>query len=359
MLNFTRLMLKRLFALGLSLVALASTSAAQASADSEVTGLSTTPLIQSLHDSRFAGVTEDLSTPSLATSNLKPVRPLRNLDRTHPGYTVETIRLQWRWDDPIDLYVMRPKGVEKPPVILYLFGFPQDTDLFTNPDFQNEVTKGGFAAVCFVPALTGQRYHDRPMKEWFISELQESLGESAHDVQMILNFLAARGDFDMNRVGMFGLKSGGTIAILASAVDPRIKVLDVVDPWGDWPTWMANSPFIPQEERPNYVTPDFLKKASTLDPVDWLPKIQAKKFRFQDAVFEPVTPAKSKEKLRAAAPSGTTFVFYKTDQEFEAAFPENSLDTQWIRHELNVLPGLSTMASTTAPSPAESSSYKK
>src|ERR1022692_4628664 len=75
----------------------------------------------------------------------------------------------------------------------------------------------------FVSALTGQRYHDRPMKEWFVSELPEALGSSVHDVQMILNYLADRNDLDMTRVGMYGQGSGGTIAILAASADPRLK----------------------------------------------------------------------------------------------------------------------------------------
>jgi cephalosporin-C deacetylase-like acetyl esterase len=81
------------------------------------------------------------------------------------------------------------------------------------------------------------------MKESFLSELQECLATSAHDVQMVLNYLAARGDLDMSRVGMFGQGSRAGIAILASAADPRIKVLDVLDPWGDWPTWISTSPY--------------------------------------------------------------------------------------------------------------------
>jgi hypothetical protein len=296
------------------------------------------PVTSGLLDSRFDGVKEDWTTPSLATSNLKLIRPVGFVDSNHSNYTVDLLQLQWRKGDPLDLYVMKPKGVKNPPVVLYLFSYPEDTDVFRDPDFQSEVTKDGFAAICFVSALTGHRYHDRPMREWFISELQESLGKSAHDIQMILNYLAARGDLDLDRVGMFGQKSGASIAILASAVDPRIKVLDVLDPWGDWPTWMATSPFVPEEERPAYVKPAFLRKAATLDPADWLPKIQARKFRFQDAVFEDVTPKTAKEKLRAAAPSGTTFVFYRSGSEFDAAFPNKSLNLDWMKHELRMLP---------------------
>ena len=49
---------------------------------------------------------------------------------------------------------------------------------------------------------------------------------------------------------------------------------------------MATSPFVPEDERAEYIKPEFLKKVAILEPVDWLPKIQAKKFRLQDAVFE-------------------------------------------------------------------------
>jgi hypothetical protein len=295
------------------------------------------PPIANPADKRFQGVIEDWSTPELSTSNLKPAPPVGFLDETHPDYTVELLQLQWRWGDPIDVYVMKPRGVKHPPVILNLFGYPADTDPYKNEVFQKALTRGGFAVVGFVSALTGHRYHDRPMREWFLSELQESLATSAHDVQMILNYLETRGDLDTARVGMFGQGSGATIAILASAADPRIKALDVLDPWGDWATWIATSPFVPDDERADYLKPEFLKKAAAFETLEWLPKIQAKKFRLQQNLFETDTPTKIKEELRAATPVGTTVVLYKTVQELNAAFPM-SVNLGWIQNELQNLP---------------------
>ena len=202
--------------------------------------LPASPPVAQPTDTRFQGVQEDWTSPALTGSHLLPVRPLEFIN-DYPGYTQELLQVQWRSGDPIDLYVMKPKGVKKPPVILYLYGYPTDTDIFKRDDYQELVTRNGVAAVGFVSALTGHRYHDRPLKQWFLSELQECLATSAHDVQMVVNYLAARGDLDMERVGMFAQGSGASIAILASAADPRIKVLDVLDPWGDWPTWMATS----------------------------------------------------------------------------------------------------------------------
>ncbi len=281
------------------------------------------------------GAQEDWTSPGLTSSHLIPSKPLEFIN-DYPHYTMELVRMQWRPGDPIDLYVLKPKGVKKPPVIMYLYGYPTDTEVFRREDYQDLVTRNGVAAVGFVSALTGHRYHDRPMKQWFLSELQECLASSAHDVQMVLNYLDSRGDLDMNQVGMFTQGSGATIAILASAVDPRIKVLEALNPWGDWPTWMATSPFVPEDERAQYVKPEFLKKVATLEPVDWLPRIQARRFRLDDELFDTDTPKAAQEKLRAAAPVGSSVLLYKNMDEFTAAFKDGK-NLQWIQNELQSL----------------------
>ena len=295
------------------------------------------PPIANPADTRFRDAREDWTTPDVSSSNLTPIKPLVLPLSDYTGYTVELSQMQWRFGDPLDLYVIKPKGIKKPPVIFYLYSYNYDTDYFKNEAWQKAVTKDGFAAVGFVTALTGHRYHDRPMKEWFVSELQECLAVSAHDVQMVLNVLSTRDDLDTSRVGIFAEGSGATIAILASAVDSRIKVLDVVAPWGDWPTWMSTSPFVPDEERADYVKPEFLKKVAPLEPLDWLPKVQAKKVRLQDMTFDTTTPRTAKEKLRAAVPAGTSIVIYNTPEEFNAARNRNQTMT-WIRAELRALP---------------------
>jgi|SRR5208282_2637264 len=311
--------------------------------------LPASPPVAQPADTRFEGVQEDWTSPALTGSHLKPVRPLEFIN-DYPGYTSELLEVQWRTGDPIDLYVMKPKGIPKPPVILYLYGYPTDTDLFRREDYEELVTRNGCAAVGFVSALTGQRYHSRPLKQWFLSELQESLATSAHDVQMVLNYLTARGDLDMNRVGMFGQGSGASIAILASAVDPRIKVLEVMDPWGDWPAWLATSPFVPENERAEYVKPEFLKKVATLEPLEWLPKIQAKKLRLDQELFDTVTPKAIQEKLRAAAPAGTSVMLYKNMEELKAAFGDGK-NLQWIQHELQSGPDAGTSGNAAAAQP--------
>src|SRR5580704_12206047 len=280
---------------------------------------------------------EDWSSLSLAGSELVPQQPMLGEKDDLPGFTRELLRVQWRVGDPIDLYIIRPKFVPKPRVILYLYSYPSETARFRDNDYCARVTSGGVAAVGFVSALTGHRYAMRPMKEWFVSEFQEALGSSVHDVQMVLNFLATRDDLDVSNVGMFGTGSGGTIAILAAAIDPRIKAIDVLGPWGDWPDWMATSARIPENERPNYVKPEFLKKVAPLDPVQWLPQVKAQHIRIQDITDDTITPKAAQARIEAAAPVIAKLQRYQSTREFFGAASGGKV-FQWVKDQIRGIP---------------------
>jgi acetyl esterase/lipase len=140
------------------------------------------------------------------------------------------------------------------------------------------------------------------MKRWFVSELPKSQAASAHDVQMVLNHLTSRGDFDMNRIAMFGEGSEGGIAILAAAADQRIKALEVLEPWRDWLKWLAESKIIPDEERQKYLKPEFLAQVVPFDPTLWLPKVKSQSIRIQNVRPNPYVPEFSQKSIEAAAP---------------------------------------------------------
>jgi cephalosporin-C deacetylase-like acetyl esterase len=272
---------------------------------------------------------------SVVNSNLKIQEALVGEHDDYPTFTRDMIRLTWRAGDPIHLFLILPKGRPKPPVILYLYSYPSDTDRFLDDDFCKLVAQGGYAAAGFVSALTGQRYHDRPMKEWFISELPEAVGNSVEDVQMMLNYLATRSDVDVTRAGMFGAGSGAAIGILAAAADPRIKALDLVDPWGDWPEWLAKSTLVPKDERPNYIKPEFLKKTAPLDPVQWFGEVKVP-VRLQYLTEPGLTPQTARERIAASAPKQTRIIAYN---EAVAQYKAAELKFfDWIKDQLRQAP---------------------
>src|ERR1700761_5537941 len=155
-------------------------------------------------------IKEDWTTIELAKSGL-PLDAIGGvpLSKTDvQGCTRELLSMRWRSLDPIDLYVIRPKGAAKIPVVLFLYNYTFDTDVFRKDRWCDVATKNGFAVAGFPTALSWPRLHTpRPLKQWFVSELQEALATSTHDVQMMLNYLASRGDLDTGRVGIFGMGS--------------------------------------------------------------------------------------------------------------------------------------------------------
>jgi len=250
------------------------------------------------------------------------------------AFTRELLHAQWRELDPIDLWVIRPAHVKNPPVIIYLYSYPSSNQRYKDPKFCEFLTRNGFAAVGFVPALTEQRFHDRPTAEWLVSQLTESLGTTVHDVQMVLNYLGTRKDLDMNHVGMWGDGVGASIAIVASVVDVRIKALDLLDPWGDWPNWLAKSTLVPEKERGNYLKADFLKAVDNFDPIRYLPLVKAERVRLQHIDGITVTPAIVREHLEVAAPANATIVHYASSEKFykEVGSKGNAFD--WIQTQL-------------------------
>jgi len=278
---------------------------------------------------------EDFSNASLSGSQLRadPPAPLEKAE--NKNFTREFIAVQWRPADRIYLYVVRPVGVKKPPVAIYIYGHPSDTDRFLNDGWCERTTSGGYAAVGFVPALTGHRYHDRPMKQWFVSELQESLGKSTHDVQMILNYLADRGDLDLTNAGVFGVGAGGTIAVMAASVDSRIKAIDLLDPWGDWPIWMQKSAIVPDDERAAYIKPEFLKKVADFDPVKLLPSLKTPHIRLNQLSDDSDnTPEEAQAKIESALPANAEHHRFGSSQEFYAGVASGGRVFDWIKLQI-------------------------
>jgi acetyl esterase/lipase len=260
----------------------------------------------------YETIQEDWSSLQIGTSKLNPEAPLVAQTDEQDTFVRTLVQVKWRPGDPIDLWIMMPKGIKKPPVVLYLYGFTEGTDRFKSDGWVRRATAGGVAAVGFVSALTGPRFHDRPMKQWFVSELQESVGSTVHDVKFILDYLAQRGDLDMDRVGMFGEGSGGTIAILAAAADRRIKAVDTLEPWGDWPDFLAKSSVV--QDDPNhadYTKRAFLKKVAPLDPVKWLPTLKIP-IRIQQIKDFTTTPMECKESIQKAAPKQAVVSRFET-----------------------------------------------
>ena len=62
------------------------------------------------------------------------VVPLLKVEQNE--FTREMISVQWRDLDPIDLWVISPAGAKNPPVILYLYSYPDANDRYKDNQFR-------------------------------------------------------------------------------------------------------------------------------------------------------------------------------------------------------------------------------
>lgn len=277
---------------------------------------------------------EDLKSISVEGSHFVFEEPVMTFRDDRPDFVREVWQVAWRPADPLDLYVIIPKKVAKPPVMLFLYSWPTNAARFKDDRWCTGVVNGGYAAVGFLSALTGDRTEYKPMNQWFVGQLSESLVTTTHDVSMILDFLAKREDLDMNHVGMFGEGSGGTVAILAAAADPRIKAIEALDSWGDWPHWLAKSAVIRDDERPTYLKPDFLAEVAPLDPTVWLPKIQSKSILIQNLRPNPHVPEICQKNIEAAAPDTARIEQFGDGRAFVSAMASGGLLFRWLKDQL-------------------------
>ncbi|MGB8260661.1 MAG: hypothetical protein WCE75_09935 [Terracidiphilus sp.] len=253
----------------------------------------------------LAGADESFTELTLKGSNLKPDPPVMGSREVTENFTRELWQVNWRPNDPIDLWVILPKGVKNPPVVLYLYGFPTDTARFRDLSYCRRITGSGAAAVGFVSAYTGHRSEHGPMNHNFVTRMPEAMVSTVHDIQLILDFLQSRGDLDMSRVGIFGQGSGGAIATLAASVEPRIKALDLLVPWFDYPVWFRSAVDVPwQKGAPatGLITPEILEALEPFDPLVVLPRLKTQKIRLQIAGDQGM-PAEALDQLQAAMPA--------------------------------------------------------
>jgi len=295
------------------------------------------PLVDENGHPLYELIEEDWSSLQVGASKLEPEKPLVGEVADKEKFTRWLVRLKWRPGDPVDLWIVLPKGVKKPPVVLYLYNYLEEPERFHNDGWCERATSGGVAAVGFLSALSSDRFRNRPMTQWFVSELQESLGSTVHDIKFILDYLDSRGDVDMTRVGIFGEGSGGAIAILAAAADPRIKAVDALDPWGDWPDFLTQSPVVQVDpDKENFGKPEFLKKVAPLDPVKWLPTLKTP-IRVQQIQRNLAVPIECKDAIKAALPKQAELFRFEGVPEL-ARRERGGAVFEWIKGKLQDLP---------------------
>jgi len=176
------------------------------------------------------------------------LRPRRLWKRDHPLGTIEKVVFTSEAQADVPAYVCLPRNV-KPPYgfvicvqghnsgMHHSIGVQKEDE--TKPlevegdrDFALQAMRRGLAALCIEQRAFGERRekkqqrrfpqicHDSAMHALMLG--RTLTGERVFDVDRGIDYLASRGDADMNLIGIMGNSGGGVISMYAAAMLPRI-----------------------------------------------------------------------------------------------------------------------------------------
>ena len=250
---------------------------------------------------------------------LKKPLVLETADR--PKFTRQLVRVNWRLGDDIVLFIVRPKAVKRPPVQIFLYGFPQGAETrFLDDTFCANATSNGAAVIGFESQLTGNRYHNVPMKEWFVSKLDMCMDDTVEDVRQIVRYIKSLPDLDATRIGMLGVGSGGSVALMAAAHEPAIRVVQVLNPWGNWPEWIAKCKEVIPADKPKFLTKKYLASVAKFEPTEEVKKLGRTQVTFITVESEKNFPNAVRDKFFANLPKNVTVKRFPTPTEFAKSY---------------------------------------
>ena len=181
-----------------------------------------------------------------------PLEVTRIWTREHPLGSIEKVVFTSEPGADVPAYVCLPRGGRAPHrFVICLQGHTSGmhnsiavaADDETRPieveggrDLAIGCLENGFAALCIEQRSLGERAerrqprtnlynpcHDAAMRALMLG--RTLLGERVYDVDRALDYLASRGDADMDAIGIMGNSGGGTVAMWSAALLDRISFL--------------------------------------------------------------------------------------------------------------------------------------
>ena len=141
-------------------------------------------------------------------------------------------------------YVEFPKAVKKPgPLVVVLHGWSgskedwyQDDNYINGGVMRKALLDAGYGILALDAATHGERSHEidyqhvnafedlkSPARRNYFTFAEISI-QTVKDYRRALDFMAERGEVDMNRIGLLGYSMGGMDSFYLLSVEPRIKM---------------------------------------------------------------------------------------------------------------------------------------
>ncbi|MCX7597817.1 MAG: alpha/beta fold hydrolase [Armatimonadetes bacterium] len=228
--------------------------------------------------------------------------------------TLQAVEERIEFDSPgggrVAGLLIRPKTVQRPPVILFLHGLggsKNDARLAAPLAVQY-----GYAVLGLDAALHG----DRRMagQEMFSPDLMRiklAFIQTVVDYRRALDYLATREDVKADKVGLVGASMGAILGTIVTAVEPRVATALLLVGGGDWKKFVQASQHPAAAALlPVFEMPEVARELATLDPVTYAPYISPRPVWLVNGRQDEIVPALAADALHQACREPKKVVWY-------------------------------------------------
>jgi len=250
-----------------------------------------------------------------------PMNLVEEVEEETDGYILYYIEYDSRNDKRIPGYVSIPKHGEGPfPAVLMMPGYGGSKRMiFQGIDMLSE---NGYAALCIDPEYHGDR--QVPGKELY-SKLsyssRDGMIQTVIDYMRAVDYLGARSDIDMERIGFVGGSMGGIIGAVQAAVDTRIRATALAVGGADWGYLLKHSivaDFLGLERGENRVSADtFRKVVAPADPIHWAQTISPRPVLMLNSIHDILVNPGSNKLLFARLRPPKIIVWFDDDHDID------------------------------------------
>jgi len=206
--------------------------------------------------------------------------------------------------------LIRPRTVQRPPVILFLHGLggsKNDTRLAAPLAVQH-----GYAVLGLDAAMHGDRRVEGQMI--FSPDLvrtKVAFIQSIVDYRRALDYLATRQDVRADKVGLVGASMGAIMGTILTAVERRVAAALLLVGGGDWKKFIQASQHPAAASLlPILEIPQVAKELAALDPVTYAPYISPRPVWMVNGRQDEIVPPLAADALHQACREPKRVVWY-------------------------------------------------
>ena len=205
--------------------------------------------------------------------------------------------------------LIRPRKIEKPPVVLFLHGLggsKKDARLAASLLVPEGIAVLGLDAAC---------HGDRKIEgeEFFSPDLQkprEHIIQTVIDYRRAIDYLQTRDDVDVDRLGLIGASLGAILGSMVGGVDKRVDACLLIVGGGDWRKIISKSEHPAAQKLRDVLSPGMPSPLDDIDPIWWVGQISPRPVWMMNGRQDKIIPAAAAEALHQAAKQPKKVIWY-------------------------------------------------